>query len=66
VNDEGEKQTRSTEVLARPQGLDPVVRLTLGWNLDWEESGGMSFIMSLTEATGGASSSGREVLKPFH
>ena len=42
------------------------MRLTLGWNRDCDESGGTSFIMSLTEATGGASSSGREVLKPIH
>jgi len=43
-----------------------VVGLTLGWNRDCDESGGMSLINSLTEVTGGASSSGREVLEEIH
>lgn len=42
------------------------MELTPCRNRDWDESGGMSRISSLTEVTGGASSSGREVLEKIH
>ena len=42
------------------------MELTPCRNRDWDESGGMSRISSLTEVTGGASSSGREALEKIH
>ena len=42
------------------------MELTPDRNRDCDESGGMSFISSLTEVTGGASSSVREVLKQVY
>jgi hypothetical protein len=62
VDDGGGTQTRSTEVSVYQQQRNTLVEPTPCRNRDCDESGGISFISSVTEAIGGASSSGREVL----
>jgi len=66
ANDERDRQPRPIKLSVRLQQVDAAARLTLGRNRDCDESGGMSFIISLTEVTGGASSSGQEVLKQMY